>query len=168
MRFNFRYTVPKVKQSPTVMVQGCIAATGRGGLWIMPKNSTIKAATISCSVFWLFSKFALVSRLFIWTFSRWFQIWSQFCCILKKTTNFFDLKIWIFLNDDMKLLNDNISAHYSSLISRHKMARSYWLAEIQAFVAVISNCKYGYVWVTKGVITISSTITWKWWKWWKC
>ena len=51
MRFNFRYTVPKVKQSPTVMVWGCIAATGRGGLWIMPKNSTIKAATISCSVF---------------------------------------------------------------------------------------------------------------------
>ena len=46
IRFNFRYTVPKVKQSPTVMVWGCIASTRRGGLWIMPKNSTIKAATI--------------------------------------------------------------------------------------------------------------------------
>ena len=44
-RYSYRYTVPKVKQSPTVMVWGCIAASGRGALWIMPRNSTIKAAT---------------------------------------------------------------------------------------------------------------------------
>ena len=44
-RFVSRYTVPKVKQSPTVMVWGCIAASGRGGLWIMPVNTTIKATT---------------------------------------------------------------------------------------------------------------------------
>ena len=44
-RYSSQYTVPKVKQSPTVMIWGCIAASGRGGLWIMPPNSTIKAIT---------------------------------------------------------------------------------------------------------------------------
>lgn len=44
-RFNRRYTIPKVKQSPTTMIWGCIAASGRGGLWIMPPNSTIKSST---------------------------------------------------------------------------------------------------------------------------
>lgn len=41
-RFNPRYTVATVKQAPKVMVWGCVSgAGGRGGLWVMPKNSTI-------------------------------------------------------------------------------------------------------------------------------
>lgn len=41
-RFNPRYTVATVKQAPKVMVWGCVSgAGGRGGLWVMPKNTTI-------------------------------------------------------------------------------------------------------------------------------
>lgn len=42
-RYNARYTVPRVKQSPSVMVWGSIAAAGRGALWFMPQGTTINA-----------------------------------------------------------------------------------------------------------------------------
>ncbi len=40
-RYESKYTVSTVKNSPSVMVWGAISGQGRGGLWIMPKNSTI-------------------------------------------------------------------------------------------------------------------------------
>lgn len=43
-RFNARYTVPRVKNSPSTMIWGAITAAGRGPLWFMPANSTITAA----------------------------------------------------------------------------------------------------------------------------
>ena len=40
-RYESKYTVSTVKNSSSVMVWGAISGQGRGGLWIMPKNSTI-------------------------------------------------------------------------------------------------------------------------------
>ena len=42
-RYNLRYVVPTVKQAPTVMVWACFSGRGRGGIWFMPKNTTINA-----------------------------------------------------------------------------------------------------------------------------
>jgi transposase len=42
-RYNIRYVVPTVKQAPTVMVWASFSASGRGGIWFMPKNTTINA-----------------------------------------------------------------------------------------------------------------------------
>src|ERR1041385_6215953 len=36
-----RYVVPTVKQAPTTMVWASFADSERGGLWFMPKNTTI-------------------------------------------------------------------------------------------------------------------------------
>lgn len=44
-RYNIRYTSSTVKHSPSVMVWGCIAAEGRGGLWFSAPNTTVKATT---------------------------------------------------------------------------------------------------------------------------
>jgi len=38
-----QYTVPTVKHSPKVMVWGCFGSIGRGGLWFMPKGTTMNA-----------------------------------------------------------------------------------------------------------------------------
>jgi len=38
-----QYTVPTVKHSPKVMVWGCFGSMGRGGLWFMPKGTTMNA-----------------------------------------------------------------------------------------------------------------------------
>lgn len=43
-RYNLRYVVPTVKQAPTVMVWACFSGHGRGGIWFMPKNTTINGA----------------------------------------------------------------------------------------------------------------------------
>lgn len=43
-RFNPRYTSPSVKSPSSVMVWGCIASTGRGGLWLMPNKTTINSS----------------------------------------------------------------------------------------------------------------------------
>ena len=43
-RYHARYTVPRVKQSPSQMIWGCISGSGRGGLWFLPVNSTINAS----------------------------------------------------------------------------------------------------------------------------
>lgn len=43
-RYNLRYVVPTVKQAPTVMVWGSFSGRGRGGIWFMPKNTTINGA----------------------------------------------------------------------------------------------------------------------------
>lgn len=43
-RYNMRYVVPTVKQAPTTMVWGSFAGSGRGGIWFMPKNTTITGA----------------------------------------------------------------------------------------------------------------------------
>jgi len=43
-RFNLRYVVPTVKQAPTVMVWASFSGRGRGGIWFMPKNTTINGA----------------------------------------------------------------------------------------------------------------------------
>jgi transposase len=40
-RYNMRYVVPTVKQAPTTMVWASFCGRGRGGLWFMPKNTTI-------------------------------------------------------------------------------------------------------------------------------
>jgi len=40
-RYNTRYVVPTVKQAPTTMVWGSFCGQGRGGIWFMPKNTTI-------------------------------------------------------------------------------------------------------------------------------
>lgn len=40
-RYNMRYVVPTVKQAPTTMVWACFSGSGRGGIWFMPKNTTI-------------------------------------------------------------------------------------------------------------------------------
>jgi transposase len=40
-RYNMRYVVPTVKQAPTTMVWGSFCGSGRGGIWFMPKNTTI-------------------------------------------------------------------------------------------------------------------------------
>lgn len=40
-RYNTRYVIPSVRQAPTTMVWGSVSGTGRGGLWFMPKNTTI-------------------------------------------------------------------------------------------------------------------------------
>ena len=42
-RYNIRYIVPTVKQAPTTMVWACFSARGRGGIWFMPKDTTINA-----------------------------------------------------------------------------------------------------------------------------
>ena len=42
-RYNPRYTVPRVKHSPSVMIWGSISATGRGALWFMPQGATVNA-----------------------------------------------------------------------------------------------------------------------------
>lgn len=42
-RYNIRYVVPTVKLAPTTMVWACFCARGRGGIWFMPKNTTINA-----------------------------------------------------------------------------------------------------------------------------
>jgi hypothetical protein len=44
-RYNARFTIPRVKFSPSTMVWGCMSAHGCGPLWFMPENTTIKAAT---------------------------------------------------------------------------------------------------------------------------
>jgi hypothetical protein len=43
-RYNLRYVVPTVKQAPTVMVWAGFSGRGRGGMWFMPKNTTINGA----------------------------------------------------------------------------------------------------------------------------
>lgn len=40
-RYKTRYVVQTVKQAPTTMVWGCFSGRGRGGLWFMPKNTTM-------------------------------------------------------------------------------------------------------------------------------
>ena len=35
--------LPKVKHSPSVMAWGCMSAQGRGTLWFLPKNETMKS-----------------------------------------------------------------------------------------------------------------------------
>jgi transposase len=40
-RYNMRYIVPTVKQAPTTMVWASFCGRGRGGIWFMPKNTTI-------------------------------------------------------------------------------------------------------------------------------
>lgn len=40
-RYNIRYVVPTVKQAPTTMVWASFCGRGRGGIWFMPKNTTI-------------------------------------------------------------------------------------------------------------------------------
>jgi len=40
-RYNMRYVVPTVKHAPTTMIWGSFGARGRGGIWFMPKNTTI-------------------------------------------------------------------------------------------------------------------------------
>jgi len=40
-RYNPKYITSTVKNPPSVMMWGCIASKGRGGLWIMPKGTTI-------------------------------------------------------------------------------------------------------------------------------
>jgi len=42
-RNNPQYTIPTVKHSPKLMVWGCFGSGGRGGLWFMPKNMTMKS-----------------------------------------------------------------------------------------------------------------------------
>ena len=42
-RYNPRYVCATVKKSASIMVWGCMAARGRGGLWFMPRNTTINA-----------------------------------------------------------------------------------------------------------------------------
>ena len=39
-----RYVIPTVKQAPTTMVWGSFSGRGRGGIWFMPKNTTINGA----------------------------------------------------------------------------------------------------------------------------
>lgn len=43
-RFEFRYTVPTVKHSVSVMVWGCFAAEGVGELYFLPERITMNAA----------------------------------------------------------------------------------------------------------------------------
>jgi hypothetical protein len=43
-RYNVRYVVPRVKQAPTSMVWACFSGRGTGGIWFMPKNTTINGA----------------------------------------------------------------------------------------------------------------------------
>ena len=43
-RYNMRYVVPTVKQAPTTMIWGSFGARGRGGIWFLPKNTTINGA----------------------------------------------------------------------------------------------------------------------------
>ena len=42
-RFNLRYVQPVVKHPASVMVWGCISAAGRGGLFFLPPQTTMKA-----------------------------------------------------------------------------------------------------------------------------
>ena len=42
-RYNPRYTLPRVKNSPQVMVWGSLSGTGRGSLYIFPQNTTVTA-----------------------------------------------------------------------------------------------------------------------------
>lgn len=42
-RYNLKYTVPRVKNSPSQMIWGSISAAGRGALWFMPPDTTINA-----------------------------------------------------------------------------------------------------------------------------
>ena len=44
-RYNQRYTTPRVKNSPSVMIWGSISAHGRGALWFMQPGTSINAAT---------------------------------------------------------------------------------------------------------------------------
>lgn len=44
-RHKARYTLPRVKQSESIMVWGCISGHGRGGLWFLPPGKIINAAT---------------------------------------------------------------------------------------------------------------------------
>jgi len=43
-RYKARYVVPTVKQAPTVMIWGSFRGNGCGGLWFLPKNTTINGA----------------------------------------------------------------------------------------------------------------------------
>ena len=43
-RYNLRYVVRTVKQALTVMVWACFSGRGCGGIWFMPKNTTINGA----------------------------------------------------------------------------------------------------------------------------
>lgn len=42
-RYDPQYTIPRVKQSPSVMIWGTISASGRGSLWFMPPGTTINS-----------------------------------------------------------------------------------------------------------------------------
>lgn len=44
-RYDERYTTSTVKHATSVMIWGCIAATGRGGLWFSTPKETIRADT---------------------------------------------------------------------------------------------------------------------------
>ena len=65
-RYNMRYVVPTLKQTPTTMVWACFAGADRAGIWFMPKNNTINGqvylnilqdkllphmAMLNCSIF---------------------------------------------------------------------------------------------------------------------
>lgn len=43
-RYHARYCIPTVKQCASVMIWGCISATGPGGLWFAPRGTTVNAA----------------------------------------------------------------------------------------------------------------------------
>ena len=44
-RFNQKYVIGTVKRPLTIMIWGAISCYGRGGLWLMPHNTTINANT---------------------------------------------------------------------------------------------------------------------------
>ena len=43
-RYNTRYVVPTVKKAATTMVWASFSGRGRGGIWFMPKNTTVNGA----------------------------------------------------------------------------------------------------------------------------
>lgn len=43
-RYNSRYTIPRVKNSPQTMLWGCISGAGTAGLHFFPPHSTVNAA----------------------------------------------------------------------------------------------------------------------------
>ena len=42
-RYDPRYVLPTVRHSASVMIWGCFSMTGRGSLWFLPPNTTMKA-----------------------------------------------------------------------------------------------------------------------------
>ena len=52
MRYNTRFTTPTTKRCASVMVWGCFAAKGRGGLYFLPKCTTMNAAKYRALLQW--------------------------------------------------------------------------------------------------------------------